>query len=107
MYSIIWLTRSLIRPRSVCGGCFGPAATALNLVLISGGLFVLVRAEAESAEECFVLDAADEDARSSHAFKADTRIPAAGSKVGSLDAEGRRGERAAEEGAGLLPHFPA
>ncbi len=36
MYSIIWLTRSLIRPHRVCGGFFGPPATLPNLVLILG-----------------------------------------------------------------------
>lgn len=36
MYSIIWLTRSLIQPQKVCGGFFGLPATVLNLVLILG-----------------------------------------------------------------------
>lgn len=47
MYSIIWLTRSLIRPHTVCGGSLGQPATALNLFLIFGSLmelFVLGRA---------------------------------------------------------------
>lgn len=47
VYSIIWLTRSLIRPHTVCGGSLGQPATALNLFLIFGSLmelFVLGRA---------------------------------------------------------------
>lgn len=57
MYSIIWLTRSLIRPQKVCGGFFGPLATMLNLVLILGPDGAVCFGEGEqSAEECFVLD---------------------------------------------------